>query len=110
MTTRSMTPSNITATITRSINNMTNRLNQELRELDITSENGMYALTTTVQSSINAPARFFNAWNHINDKERELWRQAILKELKDMNNRSIFKIIPIKHLPKFRTLVGNKWV
>ena len=89
---------------------MTNRLNQELRALDITSENGMYALMTTVQSSINAPARFFNAWNHINDKERELWRQAILKELKDMNNRSVFKIIPIKHLPKFRTLVGNKWV
>ena len=89
---------------------MTNRLNRELRALETTLRNGLYAFMTTIQSSIQAPKIFFKAWNHVSEKEKLLWRDAILKELKDMNTRSVYKLVSLKDLPRTRTLVGNKWV
>ena len=44
-----------------------------------------YALVTTMTSSVHAPNKFKNGWNHKNNQERSLWRNVILKELQDMN-------------------------
>ena len=132
--TRSMTPGSVTTTLTRSINNIMNRLNCELRMLESDPETirnnvGMYtyatatnnyqvrefhptnyAFVTDLTSSVRAPKRFKSSWDHANEKERLLWRDAILKELQDMNKRSVFQLIRTKNINYTRTLVGNKWV
>ena len=129
--TRSMTPGSMSTTLTRSINNITNRLNRELRMLETDPRRDVamytyttattnyrvrefhptdYALVTALTSSVRAPKRFKSSWDHGNEKERLLWREAILKELQDMNRRSVFEIMKIKNINSTRTLVGNKWV
>ena len=116
--TRSMTradPStNLSASITRSLNTMSTRLQRELRNLD-TSEidptNLMeHALVTGLTTGPNLPKNFDQAWNHEDPTKRTLWRNSILKELQDMNKRKVFLLLLICHVPVDRILIGNKWV
>ena len=51
-----------------------------------------------------------DAWNHKNQEQRELWRDAIQKELNSMNKRNVWSIVLITEIPNGRKPIGNKWV
>ena len=56
------------------------------------------------------PLRFQSAWNHPNEKEKDLWREAVRKELRDMRARNVWRKVPKMSVPKYRRLVGCRWV
>ena len=45
----------------------------------------------TGDSTIKEPATFREAWDHSDEQQREKWRAAIRKELKDMTNHGVFR-------------------
>ena len=51
---------------------------------------------------------FNSAWNNENEKERTLWREAINKELNDMQQREVWKVVDEEEVPKNRKPVGCK--
>jgi hypothetical protein len=53
---------------------------------------------------------FLIAWNHADDNERNFWRQAITKELKNMKKQGVWEIIDKKCIPKGRSLIESNWV
>jgi Reverse transcriptase (RNA-dependent DNA polymerase) len=80
-------------------------------EDDVVSlEYGEIAYLSMLEGSVDEPKIFNQAWNHIDDNDRKFWRQAITKELKDMNKQEVWEIINKKLVPKERSLIGNKWV
>ena len=56
------------------------------------------------------PKKFSEAWNHPDPVMREKWREAIKKEFGDMTIRSVWKVVPLKSIPKDRHLIGCKFV
>ena len=46
--------------------------------------------TPTEDPTIKEPTMFREAWDHSDEQQREKWRTAIRKELKDMTNRGVF--------------------
>ena len=73
-------------------------------------ENLGFGLVTAVQSDPVTPVKFNNAWNHKDQEQRELWRDAIQKELNSMNKRNIWNIVPITEILEGRKPIGSKWV
>ena len=71
-----------------------------------------YCLTNwkTRKQEPQVPLNFDGAWNHLNELERMKWRDAVNKELKDMENRKVYKIIKRAEMPKDQTCVKSKWV
>ena len=74
------------------------------------TDNFGFGLITAVQSDSIAPVKFNDAWNHPNQKERKLWRDAIRKELNSMNKKNVWKIVPKTEIPQEREPIGFKWV
>jgi hypothetical protein len=56
------------------------------------------------------PKTFDDAWNHPSMTERQGWREAIPKELKDMNTRNVWKKIKRDEVPPNKRLIGRKWI
>ncbi len=56
------------------------------------------------------PLTFENAWDHLNEKERTSWRDAIQKEFRDMINRKVWIRTEKANVRKDRRLIGSKWV
>src|SRR6056300_736434 len=56
------------------------------------------------------PKSFRSAWDNEDPKERELWREAIRKEFKDMNTRKVWRKIKKRDIPEGRRCVKHKWV
>lgn len=50
------------------------------------------------------------AWNNDDSIKQKKWREAILKELKDMESRKVGKNIKEQHKPKDCRCVKSKWV
>ena len=69
-----------------------------------------FGLVTAVQSDPITPIKFIDAWNHKDQEQHKLWRDAIQKELNSMNKRNIWSIVPITEMPNGRIPIGNKWV
>ena len=117
-TTRSMTQTDpttdLSTSITRSLNSVSTRLCRELRNLDMTQINSTnlmdHGLVTGLTTGPNLPKNFSEAWNHEDPIERTLWHNSILKELQDMNKRKVFLLLLICHVPIERVLIVNKWV
>jgi Reverse transcriptase (RNA-dependent DNA polymerase) len=93
----------------RNLQTFYNPLGREDDNIDNT-EYGEIAFLSMLEGSMDEP-RFFNeAWNHSDNNERESWRQAIEKELLDMEKKKVWEIIDKSSVPKERSLIGNKWV
>ena len=73
-------------------------------------ENFGFGLVTAVQSDPVTPVKFNNAWNHKDQEQCKLWRDAIQKELNSMNKRNVWSIFLITEIPDGRKSIGNKWV
>jgi hypothetical protein len=56
------------------------------------------------------PGKFEDVWDHFNYVERNGWREAIKKELAEMQfKKQIWKQIPITSVPKDKKLIRSKW-
>ena len=53
------------------------------------------------------PITFSDAWDNEDQSERELWREAIRKEFKDLRNRNVWRTIPRQ---KNMRTIRLKWV
>ena len=53
---------------------------------------------------------FKEAWDHLNKELREKWREAINKEVKDMNDRNVWTVIKKSKKPPERRCVKNRWI
>jgi hypothetical protein len=56
------------------------------------------------------PTTFDRAWNHKDPKVREKWREAINKELKEMNKKEVWEVIKKEDMPKNRRMIKSKWI
>ena len=73
-------------------------------------ENFGFGLITAVQSDPVTSVKFNDAWNHEDQEQHKLWRDAIQKELNSMNKKNIWSIVPKMEIPDGRKPIGNKWV
>ena len=53
---------------------------------------------------------FEKAWNHENDYLRSKWREAIEKELENMEKNKVWRIMKNDHVLAERRLLGTMWV
>ena len=53
---------------------------------------------------------FDKAWDHLNENERQEWRNAICKEINDMTNREVWRKTKKNQLPSNQRLIGSKLV
>ena len=56
------------------------------------------------------PSKFREAWDHEDPEQRQKWRDAIRKELRDMTNRGVFRKVKRASMPQGKRCVKNKWV
>ena len=56
------------------------------------------------------PVTFADAWNHLEDVERQAWRNTISKEINDMTKREVWRKAKTDQIPSNRHLIGSKWV
>ena len=61
--------------------------------------------TDTIQE---VPITFREAWDHHDETERILWREAIRKEFHDMIVRGIWRYHKTNKVPSERILIGTK--
>ena len=56
------------------------------------------------------PEFFKDAWDHPEEEDRMKWREAIKKEIGDMESRRVWKGIKRRDIPSDRRLIGSRWV
>ena len=59
---------------------------------------------------VKIPENFDEAWDHPVLAERKEWRKSTAKEIQDMVDRNVWKVIKTQEVPKNCCLVGVKWV
>ena len=64
----------------------------------------------SVQSDQITPIKFNDAWNHEDQEQCKLWKDAIQKELNSMNKQNIWNIVPMTEIMEGRKPIGSKWV
>ena len=62
------------------------------------------------QEIIIEPKNFNEAWFHSDPTQKDKWREAILKEHRDMDSRRVWRKIKRSDIPKDRRLVKSRWV
>ena len=62
------------------------------------------------QETIIEPKNFNEAWFHSDPTQKDKWREAILKEHRDMDSRQVWQKIKRSDIPKDRRLVKSRWV
>jgi hypothetical protein len=80
--------------------------NQPGRELILDRAN----LALNVTEKPKEPVSFDEAYNNPNLEERAKWREAIQRELKEMEDKGEYKKIEKSELPSKRVCVKNKWI
>ena len=73
-------------------------------------ENFGFGLVTAVQSDPVTPVKFNDAWNHKDQEQHKLWRDAIQKELNSMNKQNVWNIVLMTEILEGRKPIGSKWV
>ena len=56
------------------------------------------------------PMKFKDAWDHPNESEKNLWREAIMKEITDMEQRGVWDVVDNSDVPRNRKPIGCRWV
>ena len=56
------------------------------------------------------PTTFDEAWNHDDPRIREKWREAINKELEEMDKKEVWEIIKKADIPQDRRTIKCKWI
>ena len=86
--------------------------NESMERADLTMEDWIQEtwLISAVTSVSTEPKTFQEAWHYPIEKERENWRAAIRKEIRNMIERGVWRKADRKKTPSNRRLIGNKWV
>ena len=71
-----------------------------------TDDMGEIALVGGTDESYSNPPTFNDAWNHPKEHDRMKWREGIRKEFKDMIEKSVWRKMKIRDIPKDRRLIG----
>ena len=58
------------------------------------------------EESYESPETFEKAWNHPNNYLRNKWREAITKELENMEKNEVWRIMTKDQVPTDRDYVG----
>jgi hypothetical protein len=56
------------------------------------------------------PKNFDDAWNHHDLVMREKWREAINKELEEMDKKQVWEVIKKEEIPEKRRTIKCKWI
>jgi len=56
------------------------------------------------------PTTFDQAWNHADPKDQDNWRNAIKKELNNMESKKVWEVIKNKDIPEGRRTSKSKWI
>ena len=80
-----------------------------MERADLTMEDWIQetCLISAVTSGPTELKTFQEAWHCQNEKERDNWRTAIRKEMRD---KEVWRKTERKKIPNNRRLIGNKWV
>ena len=91
---------------------MSSPRNESMERADLTMEDWIQqtCLISVVTSGPTEPKTFQEAWHCENEKERNIWRTAIRKEMRIMIDREVWTKTERKKIPNDRRLIGNKWV
>ena len=91
---------------------MSSPRNESMERADLTMEDWIQetCLISAVTSGPTEPKTFKEAWHYPIEKEKEKWRAAIRKEIRNMIERGVWKKTDRKKIPSNRRLIGNKWV
>ena len=93
------------------------KVSAEVRRLNtfynptVTTSDKAEFLFLTSKIKVNEPESFAEAWFNPDPGERQGWREAIEKELTDMQvKHKIWEKMSIQDIPENRKLIGSKWV
>ena len=83
-----------------------------MERADLTMEDWIQEtyLISVVMSGPTEPKTFQEAWHYPLEKEKDKWRAAIRKEIRNMIERGVWKKTDRKKILSNRRLIGNKWV
>ena len=91
------------------MNNDSGKVNR-IEVAKIVREVSMDSQTEKVTSHYIAPKTFEEAWCHLDPKQREFWRSAVRKELKDMIARKVWRKGHRSGVTDNRRCVKYNWV
>lgn len=79
---------------------------------DVNEDDRLSVLREIVQElKDQLPTTYDEAWNHPDEKLRELWRAAIRKELRSLiKERKVWSVMKRRDIPSGRRCVKSKWV
>ena len=88
---------------------MSSSKNESMERADITMEDWIQetCLISAVISGSTEPKTCIEAWHCDNEKERHNWRTAIMKEMRSMIDREVWRKTERKKIPNDRRLIGN---
>ena len=86
--------------------------NESMEKAELTMEDWIHetCLISAVTSGPTEPRTFQEAWHSPVEEERNNWQIAIMREIKSMINRGVWRKIDKVKIPENRRLIGNKWV
>ena len=86
--------------------------NESMERTDLTMEDWIQEtyLISVVTSGPTETKAFQEAWHSPIEKERDIWRAAIRKEIRSIMKRGLEKDTQRKRIPNTRRRIGNKWV
>ena len=98
-------------------NNHGNKIMNELWRLDTLynptlnyMKNVDWAFVGGTGDEYNLPEFFKDAWDHPEEEDRMKWREAIKKEIGDMESRRVWKGIKRRDIPSDKRLIGSRWI
>ena len=81
--------------------------NLEEESSDSESEEGVFVV---LNNEISDPTSFKEAYYDKDHNKRKAWREAIKKEINDIERCHVWSLIKKKDVPNERKLIGSKWV
>ena len=85
--------------------------NESIEREDLTLEDWIQeaCLISAVTSGPTEPKTFQEDWHRPVEEERNSWQMAIMKQIKSMIDRGVWRKVDRKNIPNNRRLIGNKW-
>ena len=88
---------------------MSSPRNEYMERADLTMEDWIQetCLISAVSSGPTLPKKFQEAWHYPTEKERNIWRTTIRKEIRSMIERGVWRKTERKEIPSNRRLIGK---
>jgi hypothetical protein len=77
---------------------------------DSSDEEGSERIMMVEGALMGNPTSFFEAYNHEDSEKRKGWREAIKREIRNMENYNVWSLIEKDEVREGRKPIGNRWV